>query len=130
MRAEINKNNIKLKISCINKNLEINADNKLMEQVLINLLLNCIDALKDNKSPLVKLSAYSVQSRKIIEIYDNGTGIDNDKIDKIFIPFYSTKENGSGIGLSLSKQIMKLHNGNIEVHSQKNVGTTVLLSFS
>ena len=65
----------------------------------------------------------------VISVADNGTGMSAEIIDKIFIPFFSTKKNGSGIGLSLSKQIMMLHKGNIQIHSVEGVGTSFLLHF-
>jgi len=69
------------------------------------------------------------RSRTIIQVKDNGSGISKDNIDKVFIPFYSTKEVGSGVGLSLSRQIMRLHNGTISVQSEPKVETSVTLRF-
>lgn len=97
--------------------------------MLINLITNAKHALKSTEKPLITISAYSRESEKVIEITDNGTGIDESKIDQIFIPFFSTKENGSGIGLSLSKQIMKKHKGDLTVKSEKDKGASFRMSF-
>jgi len=130
LKAELSKNNIELIVLSRINNLNIYADPKLIEQVLINLVLNSIDALKETQKPKVQLISYQTQNFTLIEISDNGKGIDKDKLEKIFIPFFSTKEKGTGIGLSLSKQIMKLHRGNIDVRSEKDSGTKITLSFN
>ena len=130
LNAELDKNRIDLRIISRNKDLRIFADPKLVEQVLINLVLNSIDAVEKTKSPKIQLLSYQTKNNIVIKISDNGKGIDKDKLEKIFIPFFSTKEKGTGIGLSLSKQIMKLHKGDIDVTSEKNSGTTITLSFA
>ena len=81
------------------------------------------------KSPHIKISAYNNNENNVIEISDNGIGIDPDKLDKIFIPFFSTKPHGTGIGLSLSKQIMKKHKGEIEINSEPGKKTSFYLLF-
>jgi signal transduction histidine kinase len=108
--------------------LEVMADTNLLEQVLINLMVNAIDAVKDVESPLITLSAYIDNGKTTIRVADNGPGIDADTIDKIFIPFFSTKKTGSGIGLSLCKQIMLLHKGSIHVNSIPGKGTAFLIT--
>lgn len=108
--------------------LEVMADTNLLEQVLINLVVNAIDAVKDVESPLITLSAYSDNGKTTIRVADNGPGIDAETIDKIFIPFFSTKKTGSGIGLSLCKQIMLLHKGSIHVNSIPGKGTAFLIT--
>lgn len=118
MRGEMRKRNIRFQVDIKSDDLRIEADNKLIEQVLINLLTNSMHAVAENSAPEIKLLVYQENQRKVIEISDNGEGIEEDKLDKIFIPFFSTKEGGSGIGLSLSKHIMTLHKGNIKVNSQ------------
>jgi signal transduction histidine kinase len=98
--------------------------------VLINLVVNSIEAVKDRPNAKIILSAYRDSNNKlVITVADNGIGMSAEVIDKIFIPFFSTKKNGSGIGLSLSKQIMMLHRGNIQIHSVEGVGTSFLLHF-
>ncbi|GAB3423472.1 sensor histidine kinase [Niabella aquatica] len=110
--------------------LTLNADRNLVEQVIINLLMNAIDALKTAVQPKISLAAYrSNDNRVVVTVSDNGTGIEADVLEKIFIPFFSTKTNGNGIGLSLCKQIMLLHKGNIYVKSLPGSGTVFYLQF-
>ncbi|MFT6053931.1 MAG: nitrogen fixation/metabolism regulation signal transduction histidine kinase [Roseivirga sp.] len=108
---------------------EIFIDRKLIEQVLINLLTNAKQAFKDQKKPKIEITTYHQGQERIIKIEDNGHGIDEQKIEEIFIPFFSTKENGSGIGLSLSKQIMKKHKGDLTVKSIDGQGASFFLIF-
>ena len=110
--------------------LILEADTSLIEQVLINLLVNSIDAVKDQPNPKILLTADTTINKKIIiKVADNGTGMSNDVLDKIFIPFFTTKKSGSGIGLSLCKQIMMLHHGNIHAQSIEGKGTSFILQF-
>lgn len=111
-------------------NKEMIGDEKLLTQVMINLLNNSIDALKKVQPKNIKILVNEGQTGKLkISVVDNGSGIAPEEIEKIFIPFYTTKENGSGIGLSLSRQIMRLHKGSIAVFSKPGENTTVVLSF-
>ncbi|MEI9957044.1 MAG: ATP-binding protein [Ferruginibacter sp.] len=106
------------------------ADTSLIEQVLINLIVNATEAVKEAAEPRIMLSAYINSNNKaIIKVADNGIGISEELMDKIFIPFFSTRKTGSGIGLSLCKQIMMLHKGNIKVQSVEGEGTAFLLYF-
>jgi signal transduction histidine kinase len=101
-----------------------------MEQVLINLLLNAIRAVKDKPKPSIKLKAYiDKYGHTVMDLIDNGIGIPDELIKAIFIPFFTTKRDGSGIGLSISKQIMRLHKGTISVRSEINKGSTFRLRF-
>lgn len=110
--------------------MRLSADRHLIEQVLINLVLNAIDALKDTPDPKMILSGYlDNDGHIIITVTDNGAGISPEVMDKVFIPFFSTKASGSGIGLSLCKQIMLLHKGNIYVKSVPGSGTVFYLQF-
>jgi nitrogen fixation/metabolism regulation signal transduction histidine kinase len=112
------------------ENLSIKADFELLEQVLINLLNNALDAVEGSAQPEIRLEAFvSERNQRIIQISDNGSGIEEEVMEQIFIPFFTTKAGGSGIGLSLSRQIMRLHKGNISVQSEKGRGTTFTLSF-
>ncbi len=107
----------------------IRADEKLVEQVLINLVKNTLEALTGTHEPSVILESYSTGDRHIIQVKDNGKGIPPDMMENIFIPFFTTKEGGSGIGLTFARQVMKLHHGNIRVSSESGNGTTVTLVF-
>ncbi|HAF29681.1 MAG TPA: hypothetical protein DCG75_11605 [Bacteroidales bacterium] len=109
--------------------LEIKADKKFIEQIFINLIKNSIDSIHTD-SGIISLKAFKNEENKIIlEIKDNGAGIPEEIIDQIFIPFFTTKKDGSGIGLSLAQQIMRLHGGDISVISTPNIETTFILSF-
>jgi len=110
--------------------LELTADEQLIEQVLINLVKNSIHATENKEIRTIKLNAFmNKRDRICIQVIDNGQGILKDVIDKVFIPFFTTKPTGSGIGLSLSKQIMRLHTGSISVQSEPDVTTVFTLTF-
>lgn len=130
LKEDADSNNIALVFNILPRSLELTADFSLLEKVLINLIKNAFQALGKNSNGKVVLSAFNnIENRVIIKINDNGIGIPSDIIDDIFIPFYTTKENGSGIGLSLSRQIMRLHNGTITVSSIPNKETVFSLIF-
>ena len=130
MQPTLDQKNIDLQIVLKDTGIMLEADTNLIEQVLINLVVNSIEAVKDKQNAKIILSAYKDANNKtIINVADNGTGMSTEMLDKIFIPFFSTKKNGSGIGLSLSKQIMMLHKGNIQIHSIEGTGTSFLLHF-
>lgn len=110
--------------------LSITADTKLLEQVLINLVGNAIDAVGGADSPTVELLCSKAPSGKVlIQVKDNGCGISRDIIDNIFTPFFTTKEQGSGIGLSLSRQLTRLNKGTLNVSSLEGTGSQFTLSF-
>ena len=130
LKKEINSRNIICSRKVFPQDLMLTADPDLLDQVIINLVLNSIDAVKDVENPQISLVAYTNQNNKItIEVQDNGTGIKQDIIDKIFFPFFTSKEHGSGIGLSLSRQIMHLHKGSIWVKSKPGEGSVFTLTF-
>lgn len=129
MGPTFEKKSIELEILLKEPNISIDADMHLVEQVLINLTLNAAEAVKDISEPRISLSAYTDFNKTILKVSDNGAGISPEVLDQIFIPFFSTRKNGSGIGLSLSKQIMLLHKGNIQVRSKQYEGTAFLLIF-
>jgi nitrogen fixation/metabolism regulation signal transduction histidine kinase len=130
MDSEIQLNNISLTAEVNPANLKVKADEKLITQVIINLIKNSIESVNKEKNGKIQIKAFiSSQSETIIQVIDNGTGIAADLTDKIFIPFFTTKEHGSGIGLSLSRQIMKLHGGTISVMSKPGIETAFSLSF-
>jgi two-component system nitrogen regulation sensor histidine kinase NtrY len=116
--------------SVILDNLEVTADPDLIEQVLINLVLNSIGALSNSTAPQIRLESEIDKSGGVlIHVIDNGPGIPEELYDKIFVPFFTTRKEGSGIGLSLSKQIMRLHKGGITVHSIPDKETVFTLRF-
>ncbi|UCG27749.1 MAG: ATP-binding protein [Bacteroidales bacterium] len=130
MEEEIKKTKIDFQITVEPDNLEVSADEELIEQVLINLIKNSIHALENRKKPKIELRAMmNKRGRVIIQVVDNGQGIIKEVLDKIFIPFFTTKQKGSGIGLSLSRQILRLHGGTITAHSIPDQETIFTLTF-
>jgi two-component system nitrogen regulation sensor histidine kinase NtrY len=110
--------------------LELTADPELIEQVLINLLLNAIDAVKGKENPRIEMRAnMDERGYPRIAIIDNGTGMVKEAREKLFVPFFTTKKKGSGIGLSLSRQIMRLHGGGIAVETEPDEGSVFTLRF-
>ena len=109
--------------------LQILADEKLIEQTIINLVKNSLHALEQVEIPQVQLKACLVDDQISIEITDNGKGISEEILDDIFTPFFTTRKDGSGIGLSLARQVMQMHNGSISVASIHGKQTTFTLSF-
>lgn len=130
-RQDMKVSNVQIQEILEDENLIIRADQELIEQVLINLVKNAIQALEEKETDKrIELSAYVEQKRKVvIKIKDNGSGIEEEALEKIFIPFFTTKKQGSGIGLSLSRQIMRQHKGNISVKSTLDQGTEFTLKF-
>jgi len=123
--------NIQVKSEIRPEILDLKADKKMIEQVLINLVNNSIYALEKTKEAKIKLNAFRNSDQQvIIQVIDNGVGIHKDIKESIFVPFFTTKENGSGIGLSLVKQIMNLHKGKIIVFSKPKKETVFSLVFN
>ena len=121
---------IHFSVSVEPESLEVTADPELIEQVLINLLLNAIQALENKTVARIELRAELDEiGRVVMRVTDNGPGISQEAIDKIFIPFFTTKPEGTGIGLSLSRQIMRLHRGTLSVTSKPKVETVFTLRF-
>jgi len=130
MESKLKEKGIQLHWFVDPQSLELTADPGLIEQVLINLFLNAGDALEDREKPRIEMTACLNESgRVVISFKDNGKGIVKEALENIFIPFFTTKKKGSGIGLSLSRQILKLHHGTISVQSTSNKGTVFTLKF-
>ena len=130
LNSQLKSSGIVLSTEVIPISLKLTADEKLITQVIINLIKNSIESVNNKKDGKIQIKAFhSTQSEIIIQVTDNGTGIPADIIDKVFIPFFTTKEHGSGICLSLSRQIMKLHGGTIEVSSKPGFDTVFSLKF-
>jgi two-component system nitrogen regulation sensor histidine kinase NtrY len=119
---EISKRNISFRIN-VNASSAF-MDRKLIEQVILNLLWNAIDAIGQAQHPEITVTASGQGEKVKITIADNGTGIEEANLEKIFIPFFTTKKNGSGIGLAVSRQIVQMHKGELQVASSPNTGTT------
>ncbi len=130
MGPSIEAKNIAVDFIVTTPKLVLEIDMHLIEQVLINLILNAIDACKTQPEAHIKIQASQTPNRAvIIKVFDNGSGIPKDIMENIFIPFFTSKATGSGIGLSLCKQIMLLHKGKILVNSIENEGTVFSLVF-
>ena len=130
LESRIEQQNIEFDVIIKDFSLTIEGDMVLIEQVLINLIINAIDAVQHQSSPKITISVFqNNQQQVIIEVQDNGLGMSDELMDKIFVPFFTSKPNGSGIGLSLSKQIMALHKGTITVNSIERQGTAFRLAF-
>ncbi len=130
MKPSLESKNIVFDFELDNPDLHMELDTYLIEQVLINLVLNSVEAVKNSSEPKITLFAHkNTNGSAIIRIRDNGKGIPDEILDDIFIPFFSTKKNGSGIGLSLCKQIILLHNGKIQIKSVVGRGTVMSLVF-
>lgn len=129
MKPEFDRHAIDFGLQLPSHSLSTQADPELIEQVLINLVKNALEALSFTENAQVQLSAHrNHEGKTVLSVKDNGSGIDKEFQDKIFIPFFTTKKQGSGIGLSLSRQIMRLHKGSISFHSTPQEGTTFYLT--
>lgn len=120
--------NINYQVNVPSIPMSICADSMMIQQVLINLIKNAMEAVKEKEEKTIMLSADSRNEKVIIRVRDNGKGIADEDLEKVFIPFYTTKKKGSGIGLSLSKQIMRLHKGSIHFQSDDS-GTVFSIEF-
>ncbi|MFB2121691.1 PAS domain-containing sensor histidine kinase [Parapedobacter sp. 2B3] len=129
MEPSVIQKNIELDIILKDTQLVLELDINLIEQVLINLLLNAMEAVKEVAEPHIFLSASATDGKPKIQVTDNGRGIPTDLLENIFIPFFTTRKSGSGVGLTLSKQIMLLHGGNILVRSEEGKGSVFTLQF-
>lgn len=110
------------------RTLEVDADRALLDQVLVNLIRNAVQAMTETPSPSLSLRAHLELGRTLIRVSDNGSGIEEGAGDQIFVPFYTTRRDGSGIGLSVSRQIMLAHGGDLLASSDER-GTTMTLLF-
>jgi two-component system, NtrC family, nitrogen regulation sensor histidine kinase NtrY len=125
-----NSNSIELSVSMKNPDLEVFADQNLISQVLLNLLKNSLEANENNPNGKIGIVARTDNTNHLeICVIDNGPGIAEENLEEIFVPFFTTREKGSGIGLSISKQIMKVHGGNLKVRSEPGKETVFCLNF-
>jgi len=129
MRVELKNTGIEFHYYCEQGCPEINADEEMIEQVLINLVKNSIEALSQMVGGKIELNVKHIDSNVAVEVIDNGSGIIPEAIERVFVPFFTTKKAGSGIGLALSRQIMQLHNGTLTVKSEPYVKTVFRLKF-
>jgi two-component system, NtrC family, nitrogen regulation sensor histidine kinase NtrY len=129
LKQELKKTPIQFSTQCDSEYLTVQADEEMIEQVLINLVKNAIEALENKPDGHIELRGTYTEHAVLIEVADNGPGIIPEAIDRVFVPFFTTKKSGSGIGLALSRQIMQMHNGSLTVSSEPDVRTTFTLRF-
>jgi nitrogen fixation/metabolism regulation signal transduction histidine kinase len=129
MKKTIEKQKIAFEVFTEKPELSIYADKDMILQVLINLIVNAKDALDRKQNKKIRMTGFRIGEKTFIQVSDNGHGIDRESIDKVFIPFFTTKRKGSGIGLSLARQIMRLHKGSIYFTTEEGKGTTFTLEF-
>lgn len=129
LEAELVQNGVAVSVRVSPESLQLKADETLVEQILINLIKNSVYALDGKKKPAIELNAGKSENRVLIKVSDNGKGIPDELIDGIFTPFFTTRKGGSGIGLSLARQVMLMHNGAIDVRSEAGENTTFTLQF-
>ncbi|MFH0759056.1 MAG: ATP-binding protein [Bacteroidota bacterium] len=130
MKKDVQRMNIKLSVTIEPESIEVQIDEQMIEQVLINLVKNSVQGLEGTRDGKILIRGfYNKRGRPTIQVIDNGQGILDDVLDKIFIPFFTTKRSGSGIGLSLSRQILRLHGGTITAQSKPNEETIFTMTF-
>lgn len=129
MKPQIKKTTINFAYSCESEYLTVQADEEMIEQVLINLVKNAMESLSQRDHGKIILIGGATDHSVYIDVIDNGPGIIKEALAKIFVPFFTTKKSGSGIGLSLSRQIMQMHNGTLTVESEPEVRTVFSLKF-
>ncbi len=130
LHSEARDRDVALSANVVPESLTVTADPELVERVLINLVKNALEALHGIDGAEVELSArLSRRGRSVIQVADNGPGIVPEALDKIFIPFFTTKKEGSGIGLSLSREIMRQHGGTLTAYSEPGVRTVFTMRF-
>ena len=129
LKGDLIKEHVNFGIDISPENMSILCDQKMIEQVLINLIKNAVQSLDNKQEPAINIKVYKERDASVIEIDDNGAGIPYNIRDFVFMPFFTTKKSGSGIGLSLARQIMRLHNGTISLSSEEGEGTLVRLIF-
>ncbi len=130
LAGDLDTRGIALSTSVEPATLEVDADPELLDQALINLMRNAIEGLRDTQEGRIALSAaISADGRLAIKVADNGSGIPPETREKVFVPFFTTKRQGSGVGLTLTRQIMTVHGGTVALSDTDGGGTTVTLSF-
>ena len=130
LKNEIAASNITLDMEIKPRNMVIHVDKGMISQVLINLVKNAVQAFDEQENKEIHIRGfYGEKARPTITVRDNGNGIDEEALEKIFIPFFTTKQTGSGIGLSLSRQIMRKHQGVLGVKTKIDEGTEFILKF-
>lgn len=121
--------NVRLECHCTPETLELHADPEQLEQALLNLINNALDAVQGMEQPRLRVLAFTQNARVLVRVEDNGCGMNGEQLEQIFVPFYTTKKQGNGIGMSVVRQIAQLNGGRIDVESTPGNGTRVTMSF-
>lgn len=130
LKTDLAARNIRLEMDFTGEPITLTADPELLEQVLINLIKNAMEALREQSNGVIELAVFRPKENKVvIEVRDNGPGIDQEFTEQVFVPFFTTKKDGTGIGLSLSRQIMQIHKGSITFRTAPGQGTVFMLEF-
>jgi len=129
LKEQIEQQGVTLQWKTDSEDLTIVADEKLIRMVLVNLIKNAAEALESTLNPMILMDAYRENEKTVLKISDNGPGVPKEMHEKIFIPFFTTKEKGSGIGLSFSRQVMRLHHGKLNFYSGEDKGAVFVLEF-
>ncbi|HUW92326.1 MAG TPA: ATP-binding protein [Bacteroidales bacterium] len=128
LKDDIESLSIKVNIDIHQEGLAINGDKNMIEQVMINLVKNSIQAMERSEKKEINIECYIKSHKTVIVITDSGEGISKENMERVFLPFFTTRENGSGIGLSLSRQIIRIHGGTLDMWSEPGVGTKAEIS--
>lgn len=129
MKTQLQNSPVKFSYTCQSEYLTVQADEEMIEQVLINLVKNAIESIGSMTNGEVSIRGDFDENSVFIDVVDNGPGIIAEALTRIFVPFFTTKKSGSGIGLSLSRQIMQMHNGTLTVESAPYVKTVFRMKF-
>jgi len=129
LKEELSRNNIELELNLPEMEIFLWADEEQIQLILINLIKNARESLSDTQNAVIKLKLIVTDQWNYISVEDNGPGIVPEALERIFIPFFTTKKDGSGIGLALSRQIMQLHKGQLNVDSKQGEYTRFVMQF-
>ena len=128
---EAKANQVTIHVEIVDGELEVSADPHQFEMILLNLLRNSVESFPEPQQKReLAIRAQKLGNKVLISVRDNGAGMAEELLDQVFVPFFSTKEGGSGIGLSLARQIMNNHEGSILLQSAPGKGTVVTLEFA
>lgn len=130
MQPMVSAKHIQFQVLQTASKISLQLDFKLIEQALINLITNSIYALEETEKPIINITYRLIHNKVYIDVTDNGKGIEKEDLEKIFVPFYTTRKNGSGIGLTITRNIMKMHQGSLEVNSIPKMETRFSLVFN
>ena len=124
----LKQNKIKFSYSVIDEEVYINGDYDRLKQVIVNVIKNAVEAIPEDRKGMIKFNAKTSSNELVISVSDNGVGMGKDILSKMGEPFYTTKKNGTGLGVKFSREIIDAHEGTIEYKSKINLGTTVVIT--